>query len=111
MKKFTSVNDYIEGAPEEARGKLRELRALIKEVAPEAVESISYGMPGYKLNGPLVYFAGYKKYIGFYPTSAKIEGLEKYRTGKGTLQFPINQPLPLDLIRKAVKFRVKQNLK
>lgn len=91
------------------------MRAIIQETAPDAVESISYGMPAYKTNRkPLVYFAGYKNHIGFYATPnghAKFATeLAKYKQGKGSVQFPIDQPLPLDLIKKIVAFRAKENL-
>lgn len=92
---------------------LSDIRQTIKETAPEAVESISYGMPAYKLNNkPLVYFAGYKNHIGFYPTPSGIESfdsdLAKYKYAKGSVQFPINEPMPLALIKKIVKFRVNE---
>ena len=95
--------------------KLIEIRAIIKEFAPEAVESFSYGMPAYKTNGkPLVYFAGYKNHIGFYatPTGHKEFALElaNYKQGKGSVQFPIKQELPIDLITRIVEFRVQENL-
>lgn len=110
MKK--DVSNYIASAPRESQEKLAELRRLIRKVAPEASEKISYGMPGYKINGkPLIYFAGYKDHIGIYPTAdklpAELKELEKFRTGKGTLWFPIDKDLPLDLIRKMIKFRLE----
>lgn len=114
MKAVKSVDEYIQNAPEEVQPQLKELRKLIKKEAPEAVESMSYAMPGYKINGkPLVYFAGWKTHIALYPTSSQMEEIseiKKYRTGKGTLQFPLDKPLPLPLIRKIMQYRIKENL-
>ena len=90
------------------------MRETIKAAAPEAVECISYQMPAYKLNGILVYFAGYEKQIGFYPTSSAIaffsEEIAGYKNAKGSVQFPLNKEMPLELISKMVVFRVKENL-
>ncbi len=112
-RKFKDVDEYIKNAPLDAQKMLRETRKAIKESAPKAEEMISYFMPAYKLNNkPLVYFAGYKKHIGFYPTPNGIsqfkKELAKYKKGKGTAQFQLNQKLPVGLIKKIVKFRVKQ---
>lgn len=89
------------------------MRRQIKAAAPKAEESISYGMPAYKLNGVLVYFAGYKNHIGFYATPTGHEAFKKelsaYKEGKGSVQFPLDEPLPLDLVSRIVKFRVKEN--
>ncbi|MCB0462054.1 MAG: DUF1801 domain-containing protein [Flavobacteriaceae bacterium] len=109
-----TVNAYIATFPAETQAKLQELRQLIKKEAPDAVESISYGMPAYKThNKPLVYFAGYDKHIGFYATPTGHEAFKKqlsvYKQGKGSVQFPLNQNLPLQLISEIVKFRVKEN--
>jgi uncharacterized protein YdhG (YjbR/CyaY superfamily) len=91
------------------------LRKVIKEAAPEADEKISYRMPSYALNGPLVYFAAFKDHISLFPTGSPMEGfkedLSKYRTAKGTLQFPLDKPMPYDLIGRIVKFRVAENIK
>jgi uncharacterized protein YdhG (YjbR/CyaY superfamily) len=108
------VTEYIAGFPSEARDRMKKLRALIKEVAPDAEELISYGMPGYKLyNKPLVYFAAYKNHIGLYATPTGHEVFEKelspYKQGKGSVQFPLNEPFPLELIRLIVEFRIKEN--
>lgn len=113
MEKFDSVDDYIASFPKETRVVLKDLRARIKRLVPEAEESMSYGMPGYKLNKkPLAYFAGWKDHIGFYPTPNGIEAFEKelapYKSGKGTAQFPLNKPLPYDIIEKIVEFRKKE---
>jgi len=113
---FNNVDDYIASYPEKTQEILREVRSLIKKTAPDASERISYGMPGYKLNGrPLVYFAAFQKHIGFYPTDSGIRNfsaeLSDYKHSKGAVQFPINKPVPFDLILKITKFRVKEVLK
>ena len=111
----TTINEYIAGFPEDTQGILNQVRATIRRAAPDAVESIGYGMPAYKLNGrPLVYFAGFKNHIGFYATptghSEFAKELSKYKQGKGSVQFPIDQPMPLELITQIVEFRVIENL-
>lgn len=116
MDKPKSTDEYISSFPKETQILLQEVRKTIKNVAPEADESISYGMPAYKLDGKaLVYFAGYKNHIGFYATPTGhaefTEELAKYKQGKGSVQFPINEPMPLDLITKIVKFRISEVLK
>ncbi len=112
--KPTSVDIYIEGFPKATQALLKQLRATIKKAAPNAEELISYQMPAYKYNGPLVYFAAYKNHIGFYPTPSGIEAFKKellvYKGSKGAVQFPLDGKLPLDLITKIVKYRLKQNL-
>ncbi len=112
---FKDIDDYIGSFPAEMQIRLNRVLATIREAAPGAGESISYGMPAFKLKGkPLVYFAGYKNHIGFYATptghQAFKEELSKYRQGKGSVQFPNDQPLPLDLIRRITEFRVRENL-
>ena len=112
---FNNVDDYIHSFPGEIQELLQQIRNIIKNTVPEAMESISYGMPAYKLKGrPLVYFAGYKNHIGFYATpsghSEFAEELSKYKQGKGSVQFPVTAPMPLELIEKIVRFRVKENL-
>lgn len=114
IAKPTTVDAYIAGFPEETQEILEQMRTTIKAAAPNAEESISYGMPGYKLHGfPLVYFAGYKGHIGFYATPTGHEAFEKelsiYKQGKGSVQFPIDTPMPLKLVTKIVKFRAKEN--
>ncbi|EMY76269.1 PF08818 domain protein [Leptospira weilii serovar Ranarum str. ICFT] len=110
---FKNIDDYINRFPEDTRKILEELRSVIRESAPNAEEKISYQMPAFAFYGNLVYFAAYKKHIGFYPTSSGIRAfqseLAKYKTSKGAVQFPIDQPLPLTLIAKIVKYRVKEN--
>ena len=109
-----SVDVYITTFPQEVQSMLEKIRLTILKTAPNAIESISYAMPAYKTNEkPLVYFAGFKKHIGFYATptghSAFKKELSKYKQGKGSVQFQINEPIPYDLIEKIVAFRVKEN--
>lgn len=111
---MTEVENYIAEFPSETREILNQIRNLILATAPQATETISYGMPGYKLNGkPLVYFAGYKSHIGFYATpsghSEFAQELSVYKQGKGSVQFPLNQPIPYELIKRIVIFRIAQN--
>jgi uncharacterized protein YdhG (YjbR/CyaY superfamily) len=110
----TSIDEYIAGFPPETQKVLGELRALIKSLAPEATETISYAMPTFDLNGHhLVHFAGYPKHIGFYPIPSGLEAfkedLRSYKTGRGSVQFPLSQPMPTDLIRRIVEFRVEES--
>ena len=112
--KSENVDEYIKAFPENVQKILEKVRKTIKEKAPEAVESMSYGMPGYKTHGrPLVYFAGYEKHLGFYATPTGHEAfaseLAKYKQGKGSVQFPLHKPIPFDLIARIVEFRVKEN--
>ncbi|SDD96186.1 Uncharacterized conserved protein YdhG, YjbR/CyaY-like superfamily, DUF1801 family [Pricia antarctica] len=111
----TTIDSYIAGFPKDVQTVLKEIRMTIKKTAPEAEETISYGMPAFKLNGkPLVYLAGYKSHIGFYATPMGHDRFKKelsgYKQGKGSVQFPLDEPLPLDLISKIVVFRVEENL-
>jgi uncharacterized protein YdhG (YjbR/CyaY superfamily) len=109
-----NIEEYIAAFPEEVQAKLLEMRATVHEAAPEAQEAISYGMPTFKLQGNLVHFAAFKNHIGFYPVPSGIEAFKEqlsvYQQGKGPVQFPLDQPLPLDLISRIVKFRVSENL-
>lgn len=110
---FKTIDEYIAEFPENVRDVLDELRRTIKETAPTAEETISYGMPAFKLNGEsLVFFAAYKNHIGFYPTSSAIEVFKKeltpYKHAKGTVRFPLDKPIPFDLVKKMVKFRTKE---
>jgi len=111
---FSSIDEYIATFPEDRQALLEAVRATIKAAAPDAVELISYGMPAFAQHGNLVYFAGLKDHIGFYPTPSGIEAfqdeLSKYRTTKGAVNFPVDQPLPLELISEVVRFRVAENL-
>ncbi|MGZ5502583.1 MAG: iron chaperone [Halobacteriota archaeon] len=113
-RQFKNIDDYIATFPKNVQHTLRELRSVIKESAPEAEETISYGMPTFKLNGNLVHFAAYEKHIGFYPTPSAIlafkEKLSIYKQSKGAVQFPIDGPIPLDIVREIVRFRIKENL-
>jgi uncharacterized protein YdhG (YjbR/CyaY superfamily) len=115
MKEYTDINAFVAEFPEEVQKILEKVRATIQKAAPEAKEAIKYGMPTFVLNGNLVHFAAYKNHIGFYPAPTGIDAfmdeLAIYRTGKGTIQFPIDKPIPFDLITKVVKFRVAENLK
>lgn len=115
MKEYTDINAFIAEFPEEVQAILQKVRATIQQAAPDATEAIKYGMPTFVLNGNLVHFAAYKKHIGFYPAptgiDAFIDELAQLRTGNGTIQFPIDKPIPFDLITKVVKFRVEENLK
>ena len=110
---YKSIDDYISGFPVEVQELLRKIRLKIKESAPGAEEAISYGIPTFKLNGNLVHFAAFKNHIGLYPTPSGLEEFEKelssYKQGKGSVQFPLDKPLPLDLIGKIVEYRVRKN--
>ncbi|HNF28274.1 MAG TPA: DUF1801 domain-containing protein [Leptospiraceae bacterium] len=116
MKKqsIESVDSYVQSSPPEIQKKLRQLRSMIRAAAPEAVEKISYRMPTFFLNGNLVYFAAFKNHIGFYPGSKAIEKFSKelasYEGSKGTVRFPFDSPIPAALIKKIVRYRVKENL-
>ena len=116
MKKtFKNIDEYIGIQTPEVQILLEQMRQTIKNVAPEAEELISYNMPAFKYHGMLVYFAAYKNHIGFYATptghSEFKEELSIYKQGKGSVQFPLNQVLPLELISRIVKFRMEENLK
>ena len=108
------VDEYISMFPENIRELLKEIRATIKEAAPEAEEVISYQMPAYRFYGMLIYFAAFKNHIGLYPGVSGIETFKEelsvYKGAKGSVQFPLNKPLPLDLIARIVKFRVRENM-
>ncbi len=112
-EKFANIDEYISAQPEKLRGLLEKLRHAIHSAAPEAEEAISYRMPAFKLNGILVYFAGCRNHIGFYPTGSGIDAFKKdlkaYKGTKGSVHFPLDKPLPLSLIRKIVQFRVRMN--
>jgi uncharacterized protein YdhG (YjbR/CyaY superfamily) len=114
-KQFKTIDEYIATFPEDVRAILNELRRTIQATAPEAKETISYGMPTFTLNGNLVHFAAFQHHIGFYPTPTGVEAfredLSRYKGAKGSVQFPIDQPLPLALIRRIVEYRVQENLK
>jgi len=109
-----NIDEYILGFPNDVQEILRQIRMIIRQEAPEAEESIKYQIPTFTLNGNLVHFAAFKEHIGFYPTPSGTEQFQKelsaYRTGKGSIRFPLDKPIPYDLISKIVNFRVKENL-
>lgn len=113
-KSFTSIDEYIESFPQETQKILREIRATIRAAAPQAEEKISYQMPTFFLNGNLVHFAAFKNHIGLYPTPSGTEAFKeeiaRYKAAKGSIQLPIDEPMPLKLISRIVKFRVAENL-
>lgn len=115
MKSANTIDEYIAMYPEHVQSLLQEMRQRIKKIVPEAKEAIKYGLPTFILNGNLVHFGAYEHHIGFYPAPSGIEEFKKelamYQTGKGTLQFPIDQPIPYDLVTRVVQFRVEENLK
>jgi uncharacterized protein YdhG (YjbR/CyaY superfamily) len=107
------VDKYIAGFPKATQALLEKMRSTIKKAAPKAEETIGYGIPTFKLNGNLVHYAGYQNHIGFYPGAGGIAGFQeeisKYKNAKGSVQFPVDKPLPLALVTKITKFRVNQN--
>jgi uncharacterized protein YdhG (YjbR/CyaY superfamily) len=113
-KHFETIDEYIAMFPRDVQAILEELRQTIRDSAPDAEEVISYQMPAFRLNGILVFFAAFKSHIGFYPTSSGVSAFRKelysYEVSKGTIRFPIDEPLPFDLIKKIVRDRVKENL-
>jgi len=111
---MNEVDQYISSFPANVRGILKKIRSIVKEAAPDAVESIAYRMPAYKTNKkPLVYFAAYENHIGFYATPSGHEEfsseLSRYKQGRGSVQFPLDRPIPYDLIKQMVEFRVHEN--
>ena len=108
-----SVDAYIAGSPPDVRAVLQKIRSTVRKAAPDAEEKISYMMPAIFLEGPLVYYAAFKNHIGFFPTSTGVQAfkseLAAYETSKGTIRFPLDKPVPLVLIARIVKFRVKEN--
>ena len=109
-----TIDDYIAGFPPETQQVLQEVRSIVRAAAPGATETISYAMPTFDLNGRhLVHFAGYPKHIGFYPIPSGIEAFKEelapYNQGRGSVQFPLDKPMPMDLIRRIVEFRVAEN--
>jgi len=114
-QQFGTIDEYIKTFPKDVQIILEKMRHTIREAAPDASEAISYQMPTFKLNGKnLVHFAAFKNHIGFYPIPSGIEAFKKelspYKQGKGSVQFPLDKPIPFDLVTKIVKFRVKENL-
>jgi uncharacterized protein YdhG (YjbR/CyaY superfamily) len=116
MNKITpkSIDDYIDRYPQKVQDLLKQMRRTIQKAAPQAKEKISYRIPTYTLNGNLVHFGAFKGHVSFFPTSSGISAFEKelsgYKTSRGTVQFPIDKPLPLALVSRIVKFRVKESL-
>jgi uncharacterized protein YdhG (YjbR/CyaY superfamily) len=115
--KQTAANDvdaYIAGFPAEVQAVLQKVRETIRAAAPGAEETMAYQMPAFRLNGPLVYFGGFKEHIGFYPTPSGIEAfkeeLARYKGAKGSVQFPLDRPIPYELIGRITAFRVQENL-
>jgi uncharacterized protein YdhG (YjbR/CyaY superfamily) len=113
-RKPKTITEYIKAAPKETREKLSEMRACIREAAPGAEESIKWGMPAFSYRRILVMFAAFKHHIGFFPTAAAVKAFEKnlskFKTGKGSIQFPFEKPLSLSLIRKITAFRVRESM-
>jgi uncharacterized protein YdhG (YjbR/CyaY superfamily) len=111
---FTTVDEYIATFPLEVQAILQEIRATIRDVVPDAEEKISYQMPTFYLHGNLVHFAAFKNHIGFYPTPTGVEAFQErlsaYKGAKGSVQFPLDQPMPLDLIRDITKYRVDETM-
>lgn len=111
---YQTIDEYISGFPEDVQVILKKLRLVIREAAPQATETISYQMPTFRLNGNLVHFAAFPNHIGFYPTPSGINKfrpqLSSYKNAKGSVQFPIKEPMPFELISEIVKFRVSENL-
>ncbi len=113
-KPVSTIDEYTAGFPKDVQKIMEQVRATIKKAAPEAEEKISYAIPTFLLNGNLVHYAAFKNHIGFYPTPTGTEEFKKelsvYKTGKGSVQFPLDQPMPLDLITRIVKFRIGKKL-
>lgn len=114
IRNFKTMDEYIKAYPKDVQGILEKMRQTIGKAAPEATEAICYQMPTFKLNGKnLVHFAAFKDHIGFYPIPSGIEAFKKelspYKQGKGSVQFPIDRPIPYDLVKKIVMFRAKEN--
>ena len=113
-KQFETIDEYIETFPKDVQSILEKMRQTIRRAAPEAEEAISYQIPVFKLNGNLVWFAAFKNHIGFYPMITAIQAFKKelsrYKGAKGSVQFPMEKPIPYDLVKKIVRFRRKENL-
>ena len=113
MQTYKNIDDYITAQPAEYRANLEKIRKTIRKAAPEAVEYIGYGMPGFKMGWTLVYFALFSKHIGFYPGASGVahfqKELSRYKTSKGAIQFPLDKPIPFDVIKNITEFRVEEN--
>ncbi len=114
-KMTSSIDEYIALYPPDVQEKLKKLRAFIKDLVPEAGETISYGIPTFDLHGHLVHFAAFRDHISFFPTASGVaafqQELSEYKISKGTIQFPMDKPMPFDLIKRIVEFRVAENMK
>ena len=115
-EQFTTIDEYIRTFPGEVRRELEKMKKTIQEAAPDATEAIRYQMPTFRLNGKnLVHFAAFRHHIGFYPIPSGIEAFKKelsvYKQGKGSVQFPLDRPVPYELVKKIVKFRVAETMK
>ncbi len=112
-KEYKTIDEYIVNSPRSVQTILQQLRQAIRESAPDAIEVISYQMPAFRQNGILVYFAAFKNHIGFFPTSSGVEKfkdeLTNYQVSRGTIRFPLEKPIPLDLVKRIVKFRVEED--
>ena len=112
--KYATIDEYIAAFPEDVRKELEKLRRVIRGSAPRAEEAIAYGIPTFRLNGNLVHFAAFKGHISFFPTSSPIPVFKKelapYKLSKGTIRFPLDRPIPYDLVKKIVRYRVRENL-
>ena len=113
MNTYTNIDEYIATCPDEVQQQLEQIRNTIRKTAPNAQEVISYGMPAFKQKKVLVYFAAFKNHIGFYPTASGIEAFKtefkNLKWSKGAVQFPINRPIPIDLISRIIEFRLKED--
>lgn len=113
MKQISTIDEYIASFPQETRKILENIRGTIRKAAPDATEAMAYGLPTFRLKGNLVHFGAFKDHVGFYPAPSGIQAfkdeLTRYQTGKGTLQFPISEPIPYDLIAKVTKHRVEES--
>ena len=113
-ERYKTIDEYINAFPKDIQNILERMRETIRKAAPGAVETISYRMPAFKLNGNLVFFAAFKKHIGFYPTASGIAAFKNkfaaYKFSKGAIQFPLDKPIPYDLVERIVLFRVKENV-
>lgn len=113
MLTYNNIDDYITAQPAEYHANLEKIRQTIRKAAPEALEYIGYGMPGFKMGGTLVYFALFSKHIGFYPGASGVakfqQELSAYKTSKWAIQFPLDNPIPFDIIEKITRFRVEEN--
>jgi uncharacterized protein YdhG (YjbR/CyaY superfamily) len=114
MNEATTIDGYIADSPKDTQKHLKQIRQVVRKLVPDAKEDIKYGMPTYVLNGNLLHFAGFEHHIGFYPTPTGIASFKKdlapYKQGKGSVQFPLDKPMPLALITRIIKYRLKQNL-